>query len=79
MGAPHLGEVMHVQAYLRSLKEINDDISVAEEDEVLWIPHKKLKNGNYEMIAFILHTGWRLISEIKYASTVTSICVLVTF
>ena len=24
-------------------------------------------------------TGWRLISEIKYASTVTSICVLVTF
>ena len=25
------------------------------------------------------YTGWRLISEIKYASTVTSICVLVTF
>ena len=24
-------------------------------------------------------TGWQLISEIKYASTVTSICVLVTF
>ena len=33
---------MHGQAYLFSLKEIFEDISVSEGDKILWVPHNKL-------------------------------------
>ena len=46
------GSTVVGQAYFLSL---NEDISVSEEDKILWVPHNKLKNGHYKMFAFILH------------------------